>query len=243
MRRSLGRAMTEAIAGERSEEPEERGKPAMASSRRRDIFRHLCLRPCASLAELSETSGLAPATLQWHLARLLQAGYVSHTVRDAFYPRDLVASDDVPFFEELSKRSSRKLFVAILERAGHPVADLARSANVSRQLASIAIVSLERLGMVAIVRDGRYRRAYPTTRLAARQEAQRARSRRYADILVSRLKAEGLAPEVARGTDSEIILRVGPGARKASFEVSLDPFATSLGKTSDETRRPYHVTR
>ena len=229
MARGLGRALEKAIARK-----EDAATPAARESlfmhpQRREMFRLLCLRPCATAGELARQSGLSANAVRWHLQRLALANLVVRDPRAAyFFPKGFIDPGDGPLFRVLAEGGTRDVFRAVLETQGATQREIAEGLGVSRQAVFKSAGLLEAHKLLTSIEDGRFRRYYPTGFLFQRREANRSRAKGFADGLVKQLESSGLTPHVLRRTDRQLLVRIAHGKAAESLDLSLDPYTTVL---------------
>ena len=228
MARGIGRAMERAIARKEEAAPRAARESLLMHPQRRELFRLLCLRPCATAGELARQARLSPNAVRWHLARLTAADFVVRDAGAAYHPRDLIESSDGPLFRVLAEGAARDVFRQILEAPGSTQREIAESLGVSRQSVFKSAALLEVHDLARSIEDGRFRRYYPTELLSKLRESHRPRAKAFADGFVKQLAAGGLTPVVLRRTERRILLRIARGKAAETFELSLDPYATVL---------------
>ena len=228
MPRGIGRAMEKALARKEGAAPPEARESPLMHPQRRELFRLLCLRPCATAGELARQAGLSANAVRWHLERMRVAGLVVRDPIAAYYPRDFIDPADGPLFRVLAEGGTRDVFRTILEAAGSTQREVCKELGVSRQSVFKAASLLERHKLVTSIEDGRFRRYYPTGLLFARREAHRSRAKAFSDALLKQLQAGGLAPHVLRRTDRHLLVRIASGKAAESIDLTLDPYTTVL---------------
>ena len=226
MVRGLGRALQTVLAQEGPGENLEIEGPSLANARRRQVFRYLCLRPCARVGEIGGILGLSHATVRWHERDLLENGYLEVEGAHAF-PRGLIEPEDAPLFALLATPGRSSVLLACFTEPGVSLLELAAAVDLTRQSASKITSELSDAGLVTLVEDGRFRRHYPTDLLARKREANRPRARAFADALVRRLGEEGLSPELLRTDDGVAVVRFGSASKRVVLDVPLDPYVSA----------------
>ena len=189
---------------------------------RRRVFQYLCVHPCGSLFEAARALALSPATVRFHVQRLLKADYLTSSTH-GIYPAGFLDADDVLMFEAARSSATRRVLAAVYARPGSALSELANFVGMTRQTVASLFGVFEALGVVARVSDGRFLRVYPTKALDERQERHRRRARQFADSFVQRLAADDEKPEVLRRTATDCLIRFGRGASKAVIELALEP--------------------
>lgn len=222
----LGRALQTVLAQEGPGENLDIEGPSLANARRRQLFRYLCLRPCARVGEIGRVLAMSHATVRWHERDLLENGYIELDGGRVF-PRGLIDPEDAVLFAVLATPGRSAILMACYSKPGIPLLDLAAEVDLTRQSASKIASELSDLGLVTLVEDGRFRRHYPTELLARKREANRPRARAFADAFTRRLGEEGLSPEVLRSEDGVVLVRFGSGGKHVVLDVPLDPYMTA----------------
>ena len=226
MARGLGRALQTVLAQEGPAEDLEIEGPSLANARRRQVFRYLCLRPCARVGEIGRVLGMSHATVRWHERDLLENGYLELDGSRAF-PRGLIDPEDAALFALVATPGRSALLLACYAEPGVSLLELAAAVGLSRQSASKIASELSDLGLVTLVEDGRFRRHYPTDLLARKRVANGPRAKAFAEALLRRLADEGLTPEHLRSDESVLVLRFGSASKRVVLDVPLDPYVTA----------------
>lgn len=229
MPRGIGRALVKALAHEEGKVPPEARESLLMHPQRRELFRLLCLRPCATAGALARQAGLSANAVRWHLERMAGANLV---VRDAearhYYPRGFIDPTDGTLFRVLAEGGTRDVFRATLEAPGSTQREIAEALGVSRQAVFKSASILETHKLLTSIEDGRFRRYYPTGLLFQRREAHRPRAKAFAEGLLKQLQAGGLTPHVLRRTDRQLLVRIARGKAAETIELTLDPYTTVL---------------
>jgi DNA-binding transcriptional ArsR family regulator len=226
MARGLGRALQTVLAQEGPGADLAIEGPSLANARRRQVFRYLCLRPCARVGEIGRGLSLSHATVRWHERDLLANGYLDFDGVCVF-PRGLIDPEDATLFRLLATPGRSAVLLACFSEPGVSLLELANRVRLTRQSAGKITSELFDVGLVTQVEDGRFRRHYPTDILGRKREANVARSAAFADALVRRLAEDGLSPEVLRSEPVAVLLRFGVGDTRVLLDVPLDPYVTA----------------
>ncbi len=226
MARGIGRALETVLAQEGPGENLDIEGPSLANGRRRQLFRYLCLRPCARVGEIGRVLSMSHATVRWHERDLLENGYFEMDGPRVF-PRGLIDPEDAALFALLATPGRSAVLLACYRQPAIPLLDLAAVVDLTRQSASKIASELSDLGLVNLVEDGRFRRHYPTEVLARKREANRPRAQAFADGFVRRLSEEGLSPERLRSEDGTVLVRFGAAGKHVVLDVPVDPYVTA----------------
>ncbi len=226
MARGLGKALESVLAQEGPGEDLEIEGPSLANARRRQVFRYLCVRPCARVGEISRVLKLSHASVRWHERDLLENGYLE-IEGPAMFPRGLIALEDASLFALLATPGRSSVLLACYAQPGISLLELAAHVKLTRQSTSKIASELSDLGLLTLVEDGRFRRHYPTDVLARKREGNRMRVKAFADALLRRLREDGLSPELLRADDGMVLVRFGAGGKHVVLDLPLDPYATA----------------
>ncbi len=226
MGRGLGRALQTVLSQEEAGEDLEIEGPSLANARRRQVFRYLCLRPCARVGEIGRVLGMSHATVRWHERDLLENGYIEMDGTHAF-PRGLIGLQDATLFAVIASPGRSALLLACYASPGVPLLELAAAIDLSRQSASKIAQELSDLGLITLVEDGRFRRHYPTDLLAKKRVANRSRSQAFGEAFLRRLADDDLSPELLRSDESVLLVRFGSAAKRVVLDVPLDPYLSA----------------
>ncbi len=226
MARGLGKALETVLAQEGPGEDLEIEGPSLANARRRQVFRYLCLRPCARVGEISRVLRMSHASARWHERDLVENGYLE--VDGLFlFPRGLIALEDASLFALLATPGRSAVLLACYAEPGISLLELAARVRLTRQSTSKIASELSDLGLVTLVEDGRFRRHYPTDVLARKREANRVRAKAFSDAFLRRLAEDGLSPELLRADEGLVLVRFGTGGKQVVLDLPLDPYVTA----------------
>ncbi len=226
MARGLGRALEAVLAQEGPGENLDVEGPSLANARRRQLFRYLCLRPCARVGEIARSLRISHATARWHERDLLENGYIEVEGTHAF-PRGLIDPEDAGLFALLTTPGRSAVLMAVYSEPGISLLDLAARVDLTRQSTSKVASELSDAGLLTVVEDGRFRRHYPTDLLARKREANRPRARAFLESLLRRLGEDDLSPELLRSEADRVFVRFGSGSQRVVLDVPADPYVTA----------------
>jgi DNA-binding transcriptional ArsR family regulator len=222
----LGRALEKAVSGEALDADLETQGRSLANARRRQVFRYLCLRPCARIGDLGRDLSMSQATVRWHAWDLVERGYLQIDGARMF-PFGLIDPADAPLFSAIAGLGRAAVLAAAFASPGISLHELASRVRLTRQSVSKIATELSEFRVLALDEDGRFRRVYPTDLLVRKREANRGRADAFGEALIRRLSEEGLSPELLRRDETTLLLRFGAGPRRVLLEVPIDPYATA----------------
>ena len=231
MARGIGRALQKAVSREALDEDLEAHGRSLANARRRQVFRYLCLRPCARIGDMSRDLQMSQATVRWHTWDLLENRYLQ-AEGSRMFPAGLIEAEDAALFAALACAGRSPVLTAAFGSPGIALQELAERIHLTRQSVSKIATELSGFGLLTLDADGRHRRVYPTDLVARKREANRARAGAFADAVVRRLTEEALSPELLRQDERTLLLRFGVGPRRVLLEIPLDPYATAWMQTT-----------
>jgi DNA-binding transcriptional ArsR family regulator len=224
--RRVGPAFLAALSHEGPGEDLEVAGPSLANARRRQVFRYLCLRPCARVGEIGRALSMSQATVRWHERNLLENGYIEMDGARVF-PQGLIDPADAPLFALLGALGRDAALAAVVAEPGIALQDLASRVGLTRQSASKAATELSEFGLLSVAEDGRFRRLYATDVLGRKRDANAARVESFVDRLLRRLTDDGLSPELLRRDEAVALVRLGAGPRRVVLDLSVDPYRTA----------------
>jgi len=204
---------------------------SLANARRRQVFRYLCLRPCARIGEISRELKMSPATVRWHTWDLTENRYL-RSEGVSLFPVGLIDLVDVSMFAALAMAGRAAVLAAVFDVPGISFQEIASRVGLTRQSVSKVASELSEFGLVRLVDDGRSRRMYSTDLLARKRDANRGRADAFEEAILRRLMDEGLAPELVRREETRLLVRFGTGAKRVLLEVPVDPYATAWKTTA-----------
>src|SRR2546426_1097963 len=195
MARGIGRALQRAVSLEGFDVDLAAEGRTLANARRRQVFRSLCLRPCARIGDMGRQLRMSQATVRWHVWNLLEHRYVDAD-RTRMFPAGLIGPEDAALFATLAAPGRAAVLAATFEAPGISFQDLAARVGVTRQSISKIASELTEFGLVKLLEDGRHRRVPPTGVLAPKREANR--SPRWTRAILSGCSASPVSPRRRR---------------------------------------------
>jgi len=226
MARGIGRAMQKAVAREGLDVDLDASGRSLANARRRQVFRYLCLRPCARIGDVGRDLLMSQATVRWHAWDLVENRYLQAEGTRVF-PLGLIEPADAALFAAIASKGRAAVLAAAFESPGISLLEIAKRVALTRQSVSKIATELSEFGLVRLADDGRYRRLYPTDLLVRKREANRSRAAAFSEALLRRMAEEGLSPELMRKDETTLSIRFGDGHRRVLLEIPLDPYATA----------------
>src|SRR5437899_9462203 len=186
MARGIGRALQNAVAREGVDVDLDAEGRSLANARRRQVYRYLCLRPCARIGDIGRDLSMSEATARWHARDLLENRYLQ--AEDArVFPIGLIDPEDAALFAVLASAGRSAVLATVFESPGISFQELADRVHLTRQSASKIASELSGFGLLSVAEDGRYRRAYPTDLLVRKREANRGRADAFGETFLRRL--------------------------------------------------------
>lgn len=232
MAHGIGRAFARAVREGPLRADRETEGPTLANTRRRQVFRYLCWRPCARVGDIVRDLSMSQATVRWHEWDLLEHGYVQ-IERSRVFPVGLIDSEDAALFALLAAPGRAAVFASTCASPGRSYHEVARTVELSRQSVSKIAQELSDHGLVKVIEDGRFRRLKPTDCLAQKREANRPREAAFVDTLLRRLADDGLSPELVRRDESSVLVQIGIGSLQVVLELPLNPYVTAWSGLPD----------
>lgn len=230
MARGIGRALERAVSREVVDADIDARGRSLANARRRQVFRFLCLRPCARVGDIGRSLGMSQATVRWHTWDLVDNRYLQEE-GNRHFPAGLIEPEDAALFVGLASTGRSPVLSATFESPGISLQELAQRVRITRQSVSKIVSELAGFGLLSLDADGRHRRVYPTDLIVRKRESNRTRAQAFGEAVVHRLTDEGLSPELLRQDETTLLVRFGAGVQRVVLEVPLDPYATAWMQT------------
>jgi predicted transcriptional regulator len=243
MPKKMGEALKEIVGEGTDEEGETKRRPVsvLMNPNRQRIFQFLCNFPCSHQKRIATRLELSNPTVRWHLQKLVRSGYVKGKVvrgRTIFYPAEMVSGNRaIEAFYWMGNRGVNLIFRTVLENQGCTIQDLTEAMDGGRSKIRSGLATLEKLGMIVPVVDGRFKRYFPTDEVSTIESENRKRLRQFKRFLMKKLVSDRLNPEVhmSRSREAEIQIRIGK--TRTNLTIPPEPLTnviTSFGE-ADET--------
>ncbi|MFQ6060623.1 MAG: winged helix-turn-helix transcriptional regulator [Thermoplasmata archaeon] len=234
MPRRMGEALKSVVGQGYGEGEERKGRPesVLMNPNRQRIFQFLIFHPCSRMRKVAEELRMSPPTVKWHLDKLKAGGYVDSALvsnRKVFYPKRMVTGGEaVKILEVVNRDRIGLTFLAIVENQGSTQADVARALGVSTQSARSYIATLEDVGLVTTIVDGKHRRYFPTEKLKRMEKSMRKRVRSFRNFLVKKLKDDRLNPSIDLSRRREAEITISVSKKKGKIRIPDEPFTSSI---------------
>ena len=199
---------------------------------RRGIFQYVCRHPCAYLSAISRDLNTSAATASWHLKKLTQNELIAKKKVGAlsiFYPMDMLRPRDIELLTLLNYEGMKEIFSTIARSPGITQKEIANLLHVSYRTIMMQAAKLEKEDVIVSVKDGKYKRYYPTNLIKEMEESYRKWQRHFKEHILKILKNDCLTPKVVLSTDKEIIIQITPGREDAVLKLYTSPFYALLG--------------
>lgn len=234
MPKKLGEALKSVVGEGYGEGEEKKGKAesVLMNPNRQQIFQFLIFHPCSNVRKVASELKMSPPTVKWHLDKLVDGGYVSSSLvsnKKIFYPTMMVSEGEmVDILEAVNRDRIGLTFLSIVENQGSTQRDIAKFLGTSTQSVRNYISTLEGLGLITTIVDGRHRRYFPSDKLKNMEKSMRKRIRNFRRFLLKKLTEDKLNPSVdlSRRREAEITIRVSK--RKENIKIPEEPFTSSV---------------
>ena len=198
-----------------------------------EILSFLSHRPCSIRSQIASAMSLSPASIKWHLRKLVKAELLAS--RDfkghaAHYPVGMLREEEFEIFALLAHEDMRTALRAVITSPGLAQDDLSHTLGLSRQTVSRIMHELGKAGIVVPARDGRSVRYYPSDVLAISGDAYSDRRKTLLDGTMSKLSMLGLQPKVIKSEPAEIYVMIGGKGRQTTLRFGLNPYVTLFWK-------------
>jgi len=230
-KRGLGRALEDALQGKEERRPRKGVKSVLSNPVRQQIYQYLTLHPCAYLSIISKDMLISIHTLEWHLKKLSESGYITEQRIGGYriyFPIHLVEKDDVRPLHLLNRENHRLIFSCVMHHPGMSMKECAKNCDLSISSTVTAIGDLKSENLITSVEDGRFRRFFPSDRLQQLLDRGDERQEFFLKWLLDRLYEEGLQPEIAKKEDGFVHLSLRSGGSVSGMTAGLNPWKSVL---------------
>jgi DNA-binding MarR family transcriptional regulator len=205
----------------------------LLNNTRREIFQYICKYPCSHLTGIAKDLSMTPPSIEYHLKKMLKEQLIDTErvgKKTVYYPRKMVASEDIPLLALIHDRKAKMILAAVLQSPCLMQKEISKLLQLKRQTVRWYIARLKDAGLVDIVEDGVCRRYSPTKLLELKSELYKKRLKTFKDDLINNLIMDGMNPRIVKSTSDQLVIQIGNGSLDSLLKLVLDPF--SLGELS-----------
>ena len=165
--------------------------------------------------------------MSWHLKlfvdrKLLVGRKVGG--QKVFYPQNMFDRTAVPILSLLGNPKINRIFISVIKTPGISQKQLSVQQKLSHQSIYSFINRIIDEGLVKIIKDGKFTRYFPTTKINQLQIAQRKSTKEFKTWVIKALKFDGVDPKLIRVTDKLLLIQIQAGAEIESMKLSVNPF-------------------
>src|SRR5207249_11713851 len=135
MARGIGRALQKAVAREGLDVDLDAEGRSLANARRRQVYRYLCLRPCARVGDVGRDLSMSQATVRWQAWDLVEKGFLQME-RARVFPVGLIDLADAALFSALAGTGRAAVLAASFASPGISLQELSERVHLTRQSVS-----------------------------------------------------------------------------------------------------------
>jgi DNA-binding MarR family transcriptional regulator len=227
MVRKLGKAMAEAIGQGEKEITAVSGKSLLMNPLRSSIFQFITRNPCSNLTNIVRSLGINASTGKWHVRILINEGYITSTdigSSTIYYPMNMLEQEDIALLHSLNRPHVKALFEFVVGHPGLNQGELAKEIAMSKNSVHGNLQRLLDLCLISEIRDGRYKRYFPTSLVKEKQDLYYERAKFYTDELLIKLKRDRLSPKLDVSSGGEIRLHIKSGSDSQTLNIAVNPF-------------------
>ena len=191
---------------------------------RRKLFEYVCRHPGVPLVRCAEKVGLSLNNAKWHLIKLAKANYIAMERAgrvNIIYPREILDDELIKILARVARMNADDVLNCIMENGGISRHEIERWLKMAPGRLGKITCSLEQLGVINAIRDGRYVRYYPTGLLPGLKKSSRKRMRGFRSHIMKRFVSEGLQPAVIRADSTALIVQIRSGREKRTINLQL----------------------
>ncbi len=242
MPEKIGDALKRAITQERAVGEVEKSKKGeeslLLNPTRLGIFQYLCKNPCSRLRALARDLDLAVPTAEWHLKKLSKRGLVTWKKvgkNKIFYPSEMIDPNDIAVLALLTQDKAKHVCATIAENPGITQANLCKKLGMYQQECGWYTSKLTEKGVLACVKDGKFKHYYISENLGKILRSDRKRINHFKKNLIQALKTDGANPEIIRSRGDTLIIEISSGKEKSILKVNVDLLPRFMPTEGDKT--------
>ncbi len=185
--------------------------------------------PATSIRHISRDLDVSLPSIRWHLKLLQEAGVVTLVSIGKFrvaFPEMLIDPQDVSAYALLNTENGWKIFNTILSSPGTSHLWLKKEMGMSTQNLSVWMRKFASQELIAVVKDGRRNRYFPTALLIEIEKRERERRNRFKKHILNKLNLDGVSPEVLESTGNNYTLRLHVAEKNYTLKLHLTPLKT-----------------
>lgn len=229
-RTGVGRALRRAVGYEEvADEDKVRSRgieSVLMNPTRQRVFQFLCDRPCSHLRLVARSLHISTPTADWHLKRLVRSDFVGQQVvgkKKVYYPKDLIAPDDIITLSLLNEDLPRRIIAELKETPG--LSQKALKERIGRGAMSRCLGQMQVAGIIDGVISGRFTHHFIHKALLSRDKDYSRRMKQFRKALLKRLEKDGLSPRIVTARENLVEIEVQSGAEKGRLTIRTRPFA------------------
>jgi DNA-binding transcriptional ArsR family regulator len=212
-----------------AEEPLRKDKVSMfMNTMRQRIYLYVCRYPCTCLSAISYAIGSTSTTARWHLKRLIEFEFVGSAKvagKEIYFPRNLISKPDLELLTVINSNDKvRPILNKIFAQPGISQRELAIAIDLNPRTIINHTTQLEKFGVIRSVRDGKWKRYYPTDKISTKARQYRTRIKQFKSDLLLKLKRDGVNPRIILSQPDMLRLKLATGEKSTVIELMLNPF-------------------
>ena len=146
--------------------------PEAEISRKIVILSFLSMHPCSTSTGVAKFMNTSERGVMWHIDGLVKENILGRydEKKARFFVRGQVLEGDCPVFAVLSDKRSINVLNLLEESPALSQSEMMEEIDITRNTLRRILESLEKVGLLAVVKEGRNRRYYLTDRLSRMRE-------------------------------------------------------------------------
>lgn len=209
-----------------------KGHAILMHPTRQMILEYLCKYPCSYLSAISKYLNISPVTASWHLKKMVSANILSVKKQGGttiFFPKGMIRYEDIKKIALINTPSIKDIFSQIINNPGITQKELASLSNTVYQTIISHTKRLEKAHLIYSVKDGIYKRYYPTKTIKELEKYYKGIARRFENQLIEKLKKDGVNPKIISKRKWRGKIQISSGISTEELKVFFAPiFPTKL---------------
>jgi predicted ArsR family transcriptional regulator len=202
-----------------------RKRSSLMNESRCAIYEFLCYHPCSSVTSIAKGLKVSESSVRWHLDKLVTEGYMSLSGdgNTIYFPKHMIKSEHIDIFKLLALDKAEAILALIRSNEGVSQGELCKELDLNTRTVMKYLFDLEFLGLIRQTKDGKYKRYYPTNRMADLKNDYRKNASSFKEFILKKAKQEGMSPKVLLSTPELLRLTLAVRTKKRILNIPMIP--------------------
>lgn len=205
----------------------------LMNKKRQEILQYIFKYPCIHLHGIARNFGFSINATRWHLRKLMDMGYLNEhkfNNRKVYYPNKSLRELDIQILGLLNDKKIGPVFKLIYRNPGIIQREICDRLDEKQSTMVDRLNQLEKFKLIHSIKDGLFRRYYPTQMINSREKLNRKPLKKYRQFLLYTLEQDGVEPEILRTTDKNFHIQIRSGDGTSDLIFYFNPYDRFLSQ-------------